>query len=198
MMKILGVEKGIIGIENNKKDAIKVMKEIAREHPGVEVVALPVKYPQGAEKQLIKALLNREVPSGGLPMDIGVVVQNVGTAKAIFDAVAYRRPLTHRVVTVTGPGVKEPKNLLVPIGTSFKDVIDFCGGLTEKASKIVMGGPMMGITQPHLTVPVIKGTSGILVLEDKQAHLEAEEPCINCGRCVRFVPPIFCLLPCNG
>lgn len=188
IMKILGVGKGIIGIENNKKDAIKIMNETVKGHPGIEVVSLPVKYPQGAEKQLIKALLDREVPSGGLPMDIGVVVQNVGTAKAIFEAVAYRRPLTHRVVTVTGPGVKDPKNVLVPIGTSFQNVIDFCGGLTEHASKIIMGGPMMGITQPHLAVPVIKGTSGILVFAEKQAHLKPEEPCINCGRCVAVCP----------
>ncbi|OGB67643.1 MAG: electron transporter RnfC [Caldithrix sp. RBG_13_44_9] len=188
IMKILGVKRGIIGIESNKKDAISLMKKSVPKGAGIEVVSLPVKYPQGAEKQLIKATLNREVPSGGLPMDIGVVVQNVGTARAVFEAVAYQRPLTQRVVTVTGPGIKEPKNVLVPVGTAFQNVIDFCGGLTDKASKIVMGGPMMGITQPSLAVPVLKGTSGILILEDKQAHLEAEEPCINCGRCVAVCP----------
>lgn len=188
IMKILGVKRGIIGIESNKKDAISLMKKSVPKGAGIEVVSLPVKYPQGAEKQLIKATLNREVPSGGLPMDIGVVVQNVGTARAVFEAVAYQRPLTQRVVTVTGPGIKEPKNVLVPVGTAFRNVIDFCGGLTDKASKIIMGGPMMGITQPSLAVPVLKGTSGILILEDKQAHLEAEEPCINCGRCVAVCP----------
>jgi H+/Na+-translocating ferredoxin:NAD+ oxidoreductase subunit C len=195
IMKILGVKRGIIGIENNKKDAIALMRKSVSASKEIEVVSLPVKYPQGAEKQLIKATLNREVPSGGLPMDIGVVVQNVGTAKAVFEAVAYKRPLTQRVVTVTGPGIKEPKNVLVPVGTAFQNVIDFCGGLTEKASKIVMGGPMMGITQPNLAVPVLKGTSGILILEDKQAHLSVEEPCINCGRCVAVCPSN--LLPTN-
>ena len=195
IMKILGVKRGIIGIESNKKDAIALMRKSVSANKEIEVISLPVKYPQGAEKQLIKSTLKREVPTGGLPMDIGVVVQNVGTAKAVFEAVAYRRPLTQRVVTVTGSGIKEPKNVLVPVGTAFQNVIDFCGGLTEKASKIVMGGPMMGITQPNLAVPVLKGTSGILILEDKQAHLAVEEPCINCGRCVAVCPSN--LLPTN-
>ncbi len=188
IMKILGVKRGIIGIEDNKPDAIQAMKNAVKNESGMEIAVFPVKYPQGAEKQMIKAVLDREVPSGGLPMDVGVVVQNVGTAKAIFDAVSSQKPLTHRVVTVTGPGVKEPKNVLVPIGTPFKDVIDFCGGLTENASKIIMGGPMMGLSQPHLDVPVVKGTSGILVLEETEAHIPVEEPCINCGRCVEICP----------
>ncbi len=188
IMKVLGVKRGIIGIENNKKDAIDLMQEKVKKENGMEVAVLPVKYPQGAEKQLIKATLNREVPSGGLPMDVGVVVQNVGTAKAIYDAVAYRKPLTHRVVTVTGSGIKDPKNVLVPIGTSFHDIVYYCGGLTDKAAKIIMGGPMMGISQPNLNVPVVKGTSGILILEDKQSHLPAEKPCISCGRCVLVCP----------
>jgi electron transport complex protein RnfC len=193
IMKILGVQRGIICIESNKKDAVEVIKKKISKGSGMEVVVLPVKYPQGAEKQLIKATLNREVPSGGLPMDIGALVQNVGTAKAVYDAVAFRKPLTERVVTITGAGIKTPKNLMVPIGTHFHDLIDFCGGLTEKAAKVIMGGPMMGIAQPHLNVPVIKGTSGILILDEKQAHLAAEQPCINCGRCV-FVCPSH-LLP---
>jgi electron transport complex protein RnfC len=188
IMKILGVKQGIIGIENNKKDAVRVMHGHIKKNDHIEIRVFPVKYPQGAEKQLIKATLNREVPSGGLPMDIGVVVQNVGTAKAIYEAVAFRKPLTQRIVTVTGPGVKEPKNVLVPIGTRFQEVIDFCGGLTEQATKIIMGGPMMGIAQPHLNVPVVKGTSGILILEEKQSHLPPEKPCINCGRCVEVCP----------
>ncbi len=188
MMKILGVKRGIIGIEDNKPDAIDKMLEAVKNIDGIDVYVFPVKYPQGAEKQLIKAALDREVPSGGLPMDVGVVVQNVGTAKAIYDAVSSRKPLTHRVVTVTGPGIKAPKNVLVPIGTPFSEVVEFCGGLTEKAAKIIMGGPMMGIPQPNLDVPVVKGTSGILVLEEDQAHLPAEEPCIGCGRCVEICP----------
>jgi len=188
MMKILGVKRGIIGIESNKPDAVKVMLDAIKDEEEMEVNVFPVKYPQGAEKQLIKAALNREVPSGGLPMDVGVIVQNVGTSKAVYEAVALHKPLTHRVLTVTGPGVKEPKNLLVPIGTKFQDVIDFCGGITEKAAKIIMGGPMMGLTQPNLNVPVIKGTSGILILEEDSSHLPEEEPCIGCGRCVEVCP----------
>jgi electron transport complex protein RnfC len=188
IMKILSVQQGIIGIESNKKDAVQAMHRHIKKNDHIEIRVFPVKYPQGAEKQLIKATLNREVPSGGLPMDIGVVVQNVGTAKAIYDAVAFRKPLTHRIVTVTGPGIKVPQNVLVPIGTRFQEVIDFCGGLTERAAKIIMGGPMMGIAQPHLNVPVVKGTSGILILEEKQSHLAPEEPCINCGRCVEVCP----------
>ena len=188
MMKILGVKRGIIGIESNKPDAVKEMLDAIKDEEGMEVNVFPVKYPQGAEKQLIKAALNREVPSGGLPMDVGVIVQNVGTSKAVYEAVALHKPLTHRVLTVTGPGVKEPKNLLVPIGTKFQDVIDFCGGITEKAAKIIMGGPMMGLTQPNLNVPVIKGTSGILILEEDSSHLPEEEPCIGCGRCVEVCP----------
>ena len=188
IIKILGAERGIIGIENNKKNAIELMRKKSEKERNIDVVSLPVKYPQGAEKQLIKACLNREVPSGGLPMDIGVVVQNVGTAFAIYEAVAMRKPLTHRVVTVTGPAVKEPKNVLVPIGTLFQDVITFCGGITENAGKIIMGGPMMGLSQPHQEIPVIKGTSGILIFKEDQAHLNREDPCINCGRCVEVCP----------
>lgn len=188
IMKILGVQRGIIGIEDNKPDAIEAMLKAVQNEQGMEVAVLPVKYPQGAEKQLIKAILDREVPSGGLPMDVGVVVQNVGTAKAIYDAVAFRKPLTHRVVTVTGQGVKEPKNVLVPIGAPFRDVVEYCGGLTERAAKVVMGGPMMGIPQPNLNVPVVKGTSGILILEEDQAHMPPEDPCIGCGRCVEVCP----------
>ncbi len=188
IMKILGVERGIVGIENNKMDAVEKMRQAAANHRNIQIAVLPVKYPQGAEKQLIKAILNREVPTGGLPMDVGVVVQNVGTARAIYDAVAYKRPLTHRVVTVTGPGIKEPKNVLVPIGTPFKDVVSFCGGLSENARKIIMGGPMMGLAQPNLDVPVVKGTSGILVFEEAEAKLPPEDPCIGCGRCVEVCP----------
>ncbi len=188
IMKVLKVDRGIICIENNKPDAIEIMKKAVADKTGIQVAVFPVKYPQGAEKQLIKATLNREVPSGGLPMDIGVVVQNVGTAKAIYDAVAFHKPLTHRIVTVTGDGVNEPRNVLVPIGTSFEDVVAFCGGLKDSASKIIMGGPMMGLAQPSLQVPVVKGTSGILILEEKETHLPFEDPCIGCGRCVEICP----------
>ncbi|GAB4336440.1 MAG: electron transport complex subunit RsxC [Calditrichia bacterium] len=188
LMKALNVNRGIIGIEDNKPDAVEAMKKASANVPGVEVMDFPVKYPQGAEKQLIKAAVDREVPAGGLPMDVGVVVQNVGTAFAVYEAVALGRPLIERVVTVTGPGIKDPKNVLVPIGTPFEDVVNYCGGLTENAAKIIMGGPMMGLTQPGLDVPVVKGTSGILVFEEEQSHLKPENPCIGCARCVEVCP----------
>ena len=154
---------------------------------GVEVVGLKVKYPQGAEKQLIRAVLGREVPSGGLPFDVGVVVQNVGTVLAVLEAVASGKPLIERVLTVSGDGVAEPKNLLVRIGTSFAAVLAACvGSQLNGEAKVLMGGPMMGIAQYSLEVPVIKGTSGILVF--RRGRQEKERPCIKCGRCVEVCP----------
>jgi electron transport complex protein RnfC len=186
VMKVLGVRRAFLGIEANKLDAIRHMRKLAAE-AGVEVVSLKVKYPQGAEKQLIKAVLNREVPSGGLPFDIGVVVQNVGTALAVLEAVAWGKPLIERVLTVSGDGVGEPKNLQVRIGTSFAAVLGACGGVhLDGEAKVLMGGPMMGIAQYSLEVPVIKGTSGILVF--RRGRQEKETPCIKCGRCVEVCP----------
>lgn len=183
IMKILGCSRGFIGIERNKPDAIKVMKETVKGVPGVKVVDLKVKYPQGGEKQLIYAITKRKVPAGGLPMDVGCVVQNVGTAAAIHDAVSLGRPLIQRIVTVTGNGVIKPINVLARLGDSFARLIEFAGGYTEKANKLIMGGPMMGIAQFTDDVPVVKGTSCILVLEEGKA-LEEEQPCISCARCV--------------
>ena len=154
----------------------------------ITVLPLAVKYPQGAEKQLIKAAINLEVPSGGLPMDVGCLVHNVGTAVSIYEAVSSKKPLIDRIVTVTGPGIKSPNNLRVRIGTPFQNLIDFCGGLTETSAKIINGGPMMGISQVTPEVPVIKGTSGILVLDKKQGNLKPEQPCISCARCVDICP----------
>src|SRR3990170_8296815 len=176
IMRILSAKKGFIGIEKNKLDAIAVMKShINPPSPpfnkggqgGLEVVGLNVKYPQGSEKQLIKSVLKREVPSDKLPMDVGVVVNNIGTAYAIYNAVRYGKPLIERVVTVTGDGVKEPKNILAKIGTSFDFLIQNCGGFAGEPEKVIMGGPMMGIAQYTLKVPVIKGTSGIVVFQKK-------------------------------
>ncbi|HDI52156.1 MAG TPA: RnfABCDGE type electron transport complex subunit C, partial [Bacteroidetes bacterium] len=177
-----------IAIEKNKPDAIRKMEEIAQGDKEVEVIGLKVKYPQGAEKQLIKAITGREVPTGGLPMDVGCLVQNVGTAKAVFDALRWGKPLYQRVITVSGPGIQKPKNLLVRIGTPFKDVIAFCGGYTETANKLVMGGPMMGLSQYTDEVPVIKGTSGIVVLDGKTSPTVEPSPCIGCGRCILTCP----------
>ena len=189
ILKVLHPKKAFIGIEDNKMDAVEAMRKAAqKEGVDCEVVALPVKYPQGAEKQLIKALTGREVPRGGLPMDVGCLVQNVGTARAIYHAVAKRRPVVDRVVTVTGRGVGEPKNLMVRIGTPFSFVLEHCGGLKEDAERVIMGGPMMGIAQFTLDVPVIKGTSGILVLNREEARERQPEVCIRCGRCVDACP----------
>jgi len=185
IMKVLGVKKGYIGIESNKPDAIESMKKSVNDY-GFEVVTVKTKYPQGAEKMLIKAIKKRKVPTGGLPMDVGAVVQNVGTAVAVANAVSYEKPLTQRVVTVTGNGIKEPKNLMVTIGIKFSDVIEFCGGLVDETVQVFMGGPMMGIAQYDLSVPVIKATSGIVCTTNyKQVEPMA---CIGCGSCVQSCP----------
>ncbi|MCK4248148.1 MAG: electron transport complex subunit RsxC [Candidatus Omnitrophica bacterium] len=190
IMKAVGAAKGYIGIEMNKPDAIKVMREElgSSDDFNISVIGLKVKYPQGAEKMLIKAVLDRDVPAGGLPMDVGAVVSNAGTAVAVTQAVVQGRALTKRVVTVTGSGIKEPANVLVPIGALFREVIDFCGGLTPEAGKVIMGGPMMGLSQWTLNVPVVKATSGILVLNKKEAALDRETACIRCARCVDHCP----------
>ncbi len=185
LMKILGVQKGYVGIENNKPDAIAKMKEAAAGAAGIEVLALEVKYPQGAEKMLIKAILGREVPPRALPMDVGVVVQNVGTALAIYEAARFGKPLIERVVTVTGEGIAEPKNLMVRIGTKISDLIEECGGFKDGVGKVISGGPMMGFALSSLDVAVTKGTSGILVIPEKNVfHADEFGPCIRCGRCI--------------
>ncbi len=195
LMKVLGVKKGFIGIETNKPDAAERIFEAAKGIEGIEVVALKTKYPQGAEKQLIHACTGREVPSGGLPADAGVVVNNVGTAAAVAKAIRTGMPLIERIVTVTGQGVNNPKNLVVKIGTPFREVIEQCGGLRGKTGKVIAGGPMMGITQFSLDVPVVKGTSGILVLTEDEARLSGPTNCIRCGKCVEACP--INLMPLN-
>jgi electron transport complex protein RnfC len=194
-MKALNVEKGFIAIENNKPDALEAVYNVGKGIEGIEVVAVKTKYPQGAEKQLINACTGREVPSGGLPADAGVVVNNVGTAAAVASAVKKGMPLIERIVTVTGNGIKNPKNLLVRIGTSFKDVIDECGGFNGTPGKVIAGGPMMGIAQYSVDIPVIKGTSGILVLTEEEAELPEMSNCIRCGKCVEVCP--INLMPVN-
>ncbi len=187
LKRILGVGQVYVGIEENKPDAIELMTRTCQ-GSGVEVVALEVKYPQGAEKQLIKAVTGREVPSGGLPMDVGVVVQNIGTAAAVADAVAGGIPLIERICTVTGPGIKEPKNLRIRIGTPLSHLVEVCGGLVGEPGKIIMGGPMMGNTQLSFEVPATRGTSGLLVFREGDFSIRPEGPCIRCGRCVRACP----------
>jgi electron transport complex protein RnfC len=175
----------IVGIEDNKKKAFELIQEKFQNING-ETALLKTKYPQGAEKNLIYALLRREVPRGGLPLDVGIVVQNVGTAKAIWAAVSAGTTLYERAITVSGNGIKEPKNILVRVGTPFKNIIEFCGGIDEGADILVMGGPMMGISQWSLDTPVIKGTSGILAWPPAPAGVEY--PCIRCSRCVEHCP----------
>ncbi len=187
-MKASGVKKGFVCIEDNKPDAIEVMERAVKSYPGIEVAALKTKYPQGAEKQMIKAVTGREVPSGGLPFNVGCLVSNVGTAAALAQAVKTGMPLVERVLTVTG-AVAEPMNLRARLGTSFQELVAECGGLLPSAVKVVMGGPMMGIAQHVLDVPVIKGTSGILALDQDTTATEDEPfPCIRCARCADSCP----------
>lgn len=187
LMKACGAKRGMIGVEDNKPDAVEALLAALAGMNGIQVVVLHTKYPQGSEKQLVWACVGREVPSGGLPLDVGVVVSNVGTAAAVARALRQGTPLYERVVTVTGSGVAKPQNLRVRIGTTFADVIEQCGGLVD-AGKVINGGPMMGIAQSGLDVPVIKGTSGILCL--KRGEVERDEPsaCVKCGRCVENCP----------
>ena len=189
IMRAVGARRGIIAIEDNKPAAIKAMQSSAR-GSGIEVASLRTRYPQGAEKVLIANLLRREVPSEGLPMHVGVVVNNVGTAHAIAQYFSQGMPLVERVVTVTGSVVGEPSNLLVPLGTSFAHAVEACGGFTEPPGKVIMGGPMMGLAQHTLEVPVVKGTSGILSLSPKETGYSTPTGpvCIRCGRCVDVCP----------
>jgi len=189
LMKVLGVQKGYIGIEDNKPEAVKSIQRAATGESSVEVCSLPTKYPQGAEKMLIKTITGREVPPRALPMDVRVVVQNIGTAFAVFEAVRYGKPLIERVVTVTGEGVLEPKNLLTKIGTLISHLIDECGGLKDDNQKVISGGPMMGFAISSLDIPVTKGTSGIVAMpEGEIVHAEDFLPCIRCGRCIEICP----------
>lgn len=189
IMRSLGVKKGYVGIEDNKPDAIAEMRKAASAYPDVEVISLRVKYPQGAEKMLIKAVTGREVPPRALPMDVGVVVQNVGTTVAVYEAVRFGKPLVERVVTVTGEGIREPKNLMARIGAPVSGLIEACGGFSGEVAKVVAGGPMMGFAISSLEVPVTKGTSGILVLPQEGIfHADDFKPCIRCSRCVDVCP----------
>jgi electron transport complex protein RnfC len=184
LMKALKVTKAMIGIENNKKDAFQLMTDLAKEFQGITVHTLKVKYPQGAEKQLIKALINREVPSGKLPIEVGCVVHNVGTAFAVYEAIQKNKPLFERIVTVTGKSIKKPSNLLARVGTSISDLITMTGGLPDDSGKIISGGPMMGRALSNADAPITKGTSGILVMTEKESKRVPVLNCIRCGRCV--------------
>ncbi len=190
-----GCTRTIIGIEDNKPEAIKVMAEalrVSKNCGDIEVVAVKTKYPQGGERQLIRAILGRHVPTGGIPPMIGVVVLNVATAAAIAEAVVYKVPLTHRIVTVTGRVIAEPSNIYAAIGTPISELIEFCGGVTQKSAKVVIGGPMMGNAIADLTTPTTKTTGSITVLTREQIgrakFARRETACIRCGRCLEVCP----------
>ena len=188
IMRALGCERGFIGIEANKPDAIESMRGALSDFPNIRVVPLQVKYPQGAEKQLIDAILGRRVPAGGLPMDVGVVVQNVGTSLAVHDACRLGRPLVRRVLTLTGTPVSRPTNFLARIGTLVSTLLEQAGGLSGAVAKVVSGGPMMGIAQFTMDAPVIKGTSGVLFLGPDEVDTREPDPCLRCARCVHVCP----------
>lgn len=184
LMKALKVDRAMIGIENNKPDAINQLTKLATGFKGITVHPLKVKYPQGAEKQLIKALINREVPSGHLPLDVGVVVHNVGTVFAVYEAVQKNKPLFERVVTITGKSLGKPGNYFVRIGTPINKLIEASGGMPEDTGKVVNGGPMMGKALNNLDVPVVKGTSGIIIFPSEESKRKEIKPCIRCAKCV--------------
>lgn len=177
-----------LGIENNKADAITIMKAMLEPIQNIEVAELKTKYPQGAEKQLIYSVTKREVPTGKLPADVGCIVQNVATVVAIKKAVIDGKPLTDRIVTVTGGAVANPKNILVKLGTSLQELVDHCGGFKENPVKVISGGPLMGTSLFSLDIPATKGTSGVLCLSSAEAAISEEQNCIRCGKCVNACP----------
>lgn len=188
LMKALCVERAFIGIENNKRDAIESLGKLSGSYPGIEVVALRMRYPQGGEKQLIDACIGRQVPSGKLPIDVGAVVQNVGTAFAVYEAVQKHKPLIERVVCVTGKPLQSPGNYVVRIGTPIRYVIEAAGGFPDDCQKVIGGGPMMGRTYSNLDVPVMKGTSGILLMSAVESRRQEPENCIRCAKCASACP----------
>lgn len=188
LMKAINVTKAVIGVENNKPDAIKHLSALASQYPGIEIMPLKVQYPQGGEKQLIDAITRKQVPSGGLPIAVGAVVQNVGTAFAVYEAVQKNKPLFERVVTVTGKALTNPCNLLVRVGTPITNLIEAAGGLPANTGKIIGGGPMMGKALVSTDIPTTKGSSGILIMEDKESARKPMEPCIRCAKCVNVCP----------
>jgi H+/Na+-translocating ferredoxin:NAD+ oxidoreductase subunit C len=188
MMRCLGVKRAVIGVEMNKPDAIEALRRTLPADLDVTVKPLIVKYPQGAEKMLIHVVTGREVPSGKLPMHVGAVVQNVGSIATIAEVFDTGLPLIERIVTVTGPGLVRPSNLIIPVGTQLGDVLDYCGGVRDDAAEIVFGGPMMGSSQPDMRTPLIKGTTGVVVLTEREVKPKRTYPCIKCGHCLDSCP----------
>jgi electron transport complex protein RnfC len=192
LARTVGVRRVLFGVESDKRDAAAALaaaaKEVAPDGLDLQVRVVPARYPQGAEKQLVTALTGRVIPPRSLPYAVHVVVQNVATAAAVHDAVRFRRPLLDRVVTVTGPGVVQPRNVRAPIGTLLADLVRFCGGLTDQATRVISGGPMMGRALPRLDVPLVKGMNGLVLLTGRGPFEEGYGPCIQCGRCLDACP----------
>ena len=191
LMKALGVDKAYICIEDNKDDAIEAVRQ-KNDNPNIVLLRMPTKYPQGSEKHLVKAALDREIPSGGLPFDVGTIIQNVGTCVAIYEAVKYNKPLIERVVAVTGQNIADPQNLMVRIGTPLSHLINECGGIVEEPAKVIVGGPMTGRAQDTLDVPVVKGTTGVVVLPPEMALEDMDYcDCVRCCKCVERCPMLL-------
>ncbi len=188
LMRALNVNRAFIGIENNKPDAIDNLVKLSAHYPEIEVIPLKVKYPQGGEKQLIKAITGREVPSGKLPIETGCIVQNVGTSLAVYEAVQKNKPLIDRIVTVTGPSLQNAGNFKARIGTSIEYLVEQAGGLPTDTGKVVSGGPMMGKSLITLEIPIVKGTSGILIFPRQESRRMPVFNCIRCGRCISACP----------
>lgn len=188
LCKALDVNKAYIGIEDNKPEAISHLTTLAAGYPHIEIVPLRTKYPQGGEKQLIQAITGKAVPSGGLPIHVGVVVQNIGTALAVYEAVQKNKPLIERVVTVTGKTLRDPSNFMVRIGTPISSLIDLCGGMPQDALKVINGGPMMGRALANIDAPVTKGTSGIVIMRNRESLRTPASSCIKCAKCVGVCP----------
>ena len=194
-MHALGANKGYIGIEDNKPDGYKNVRDAADAYANIDVVELKAQYPQGSEKQLIEACTDRRVAPGQLPFTVGTLVQNVATVASIYEALVYDRPLARRLVTVSGRAIRKPGNVLAPVGASVWDLIQHCGGMTDEMAAVILGGPMMGRTTTDLLAPITKGTSGILLLTADEIPLLAEDPCLRCGSCVTACP--MDLVPCQ-
>lgn len=190
-VKATGAHRGVIAVEDNKRDAAESLRaamQQAADPSRLQVIVTQTKYPMGGERQLIPAVFHCEVPTGGFPLDVGIAVINVGTAAAIAAAVMRGLPMTHRVISVTGQGIREPKNLLAPVGTTLQNLLDACGGLTDDACRVIAGGPMMGFAVTDLSIPLTKGSSGLTVLSRNEVRQSASSPCIRCGKCLDVCP----------
>ncbi|MBN2081996.1 electron transport complex subunit RsxC [bacterium] len=188
IMQACGIDRAVIGIEDNKPEAFQTLKAAAAGLGGIEIVRCRTRYPQGAEKQLIEATVGRKVAPGNLPFTVGVVVQNVATTAAVYEALATGQPLTRRLISITGRGVARPQNVMVPVGTSVAELLEYCGGPKDGLAAVVMGGPMMGRATSDINEPTAKGTSGVLFLTKDELIVAEEDPCLRCGRCVSDCP----------